>query len=92
MVTAENITDKQIRKLRKPASEEGEGCSDGIAGSGRWITAAELITLCDAALADHSLHCGSHTCSTLCGEEYGITRRDARARIADIINTRAAKP
>ncbi len=87
MITADTITDEQIRELREPASEDGEGCSDGIPGSGRWLTAAEVITLCDCALADHSVQCDSHSCSSLCGEDSGgISVRDARAKCADIIN------
>ena len=74
MVTAENLTREQLLRLRDQAIAYG----------------ATYLTDCNAALAEHSVHCGAVLCSTLC--ETTFTAEEtwaARARCAEILNQRA---
>ena len=47
-VTADTITDEQIRELREPVSEYGEGLTIGD----EYYSAAVALNLCDEALGD----------------------------------------
>ncbi len=75
MITADTITDAQIRELRDPVSESGEGYLDA---SGEYIPTTVVLEWCDDALSDPEMEPRS----------FARIRRNARARCAEILNAR----
>lgn len=53
MITAEAITDEQIRELREASSEDGSGVIDS---DGEYLPATEVLFLCDSAIEGESDH------------------------------------
>ncbi len=86
MITADTITDEQIRELRDRASEEGEGVDIEDDHYG----AAVLLNMCDEALGtidygDTFSHLPMSVALVIVEER----RQWSRNRIAEILNTRS---
>ena len=76
MLTADTITDDQIRELRDPASESGEGYIDA---SGEYVPTTVVLEWCDDALSDPTTE----------PVAFAHLRRRARRHLAEIFNVRA---
>jgi hypothetical protein len=89
LITADTITDEQIRELLEHCSENGEGADDGHGG---YYEVAVMLNMCDEALGDFEY-----------GDAYGSLpmakvlslieerRQWSRARCAEILEARRAK-
>jgi hypothetical protein len=88
MLTADTITDEEIRELREHCSENGEGCSVGE----DYYPVAEMLNMCDEALRDFDY--GDTFASMSLANSLSLVDKRvkwARARCAEILNARTTK-